>query len=488
MRALPLSFVPMLVAAGSVGALLAVPTTQPAAAAAVACSELGSAVLQRVKPSTGSSLLTVSKAEAAAADKDYGFMSDLGTAFRASSGARSGLVGVRRLYSPRTGDFLDTTDAAEAKKAVAGRGYRDQGVRYYVSTGSSSCLTPVRRFVKGGVHRMASSAKATADLTAGGWRNEGVKFYARAASGSSAGYVSSPIATTSGTTFSFAAVPDTQMEVLRSNDPRLGDRSRWVLQQPKMSFLLQTGDLVNWDTDDHAQWASAKRGLKPLEDARLPYTVAVGNHDTMATGVGGSARKPGNTKTLLRDTDTLNSYFDAADFRGVGGAFETGKVDNVFTLYAAGGLKWMVLTLEFCPRASAVEWARKAVASHPDYNVIISTHYYLNGNGSIGTTNSGYGDTSPTYLWQQVVSRYPNVKMVFSGHTGVAHKARVDTGAKGNKVYSFLTTMHDPKSNPTRLMTVDTAAGKITTRVYGPATKRSWTAYDQTLTGVTFVR
>lgn len=297
-----------------------------------------------------------------------------------------------------------------------------------------------------------------------------------------------PIATTTGTTFSFAAVPDSQREMWRDSDTRPANRSSWVLKQPKMSFLLQTGDLVDWDTDDHAQWARAKRGVAPLEKGRLPYTVAVGNHDTMATGVGGSARDPGRTHALLRDTGTLNSFFSASDFRGVGGAFEPGKVDNVYTLYQAGGLKWMVLTLEFAPRASAVAWAKGVVAAHPDYNVIVSTHYYLTGSGAIGRDNAGYGDTSPQYVWEQLVSRYPNVKLVFSGHVGTARKARVDTGAKGNKVYSFLTTMHDQKSNPTRVVTVDTKARTLTTSVYGPATGTTWKEYSQTITGLTFVR
>jgi hypothetical protein len=481
--------IPLLVAVGATAALVVAPGVPPAVAA-VSCSDLGVPVQHRVKPSTGTGLLTLSTHEADRAVSGYGFTDDRGAVFRASPTARPGLSGLHRLYSGRTGDFLYSADPAEVRRAVAD-GYTDQGVRFHVSRTASSCLTPVERWTKGGRHQMVPAPASTTALASAGWKKEGVAFYARpvATPGKAgAGLVTKPIATTKGTTFSFAAVPDTQQEVLKASDTRLAHRSNWVLQQKQMSFLLQTGDLVNWDTDDHAQWAHAKRGLAPLEKAKLPYTFAVGNHDSLATGPGGSARDTTRTRALLRDTETLNSYFDAADFRGVGGAFEPGKVDNVYTLYSAGGLKWMVLTLEFCPRASVVAWAKKVVASHPDYNVIISTHYYLTKDGKIGTTNAGYGDSSPEHVWKNLVKPYPNVKFVFSGHTGKARKARVDTGAKGNKVYSFLTTMHDRDTNPTRLVTIDTKARTLTTKVYAPKTKKTWSDYTQTIKGLTFVR
>ena len=468
-------------------AALAVPGLAPArAAAAVDCTQLAAPVLQRIKPSSGTSLLTLFANEAAGARRN-GFTQDGGTAFRASSRAVPGLVGLRRMYSPRTGDFLYTSDGAEAARLVAANSYVDQGARFYVSPSPGNCLVGVQRYVRGTAHRLVLAGQGNA-LAAAGWRNEGTKFYARPAAAAGQTMATRPIATTTGTRFSFAVVPDTQMEVVKAGDPRMANRAAWVLKQPKMSFLLQTGDLVNWDTPDHAQYRAAKRGLAAIERARLPYTVAVGNHDSQATGVGGSARDPARSHLLARETSTLNSYFDAADFRGVGGAYERGTIDNVYTLYTAGGLKWMVLSLEFCPRASVVAWARRVVAAHRDYNVIVNTHYYLTSSGRIGTTNQGYGDTSPQYLWKNLVSQYPNIKLVYSGHVGKATRARADKGVKGNRVYSFLTTMHDRRTNPTRIVTVDTKARTLTTKVYAPYTKTTWKAYTQTIKGLTFVR
>ena len=76
--------------------------------------------------------------------------------------------------------------------------------------------------------------------------------------------------------------------------------------------------------------------------------------------------------------------------------------------------------------------------------------------------------------------------MVLSGHVGVtAH--RTDTGTHGNKIYSFMTTIHSGKSNPVRLFTVDTEAGTLKTWVYAPWTNETWDDAAETLTGIDWV-
>ena len=76
--------------------------------------------------------------------------------------------------------------------------------------------------------------------------------------------------------------------------------------------------------------------------------------------------------------------------------------------------------------------------------------------------------------------------MVVSGHVGVTSQ-RVDTGKHGNKVYSFLTTIHSNKTNPVRLFTVDTQTGTLKTWVYGPWTNQTWADASRTVTGIDWV-
>lgn len=464
------------------------PSTVAAADTAPSCSALSHPVYRVVSPTKGTSLVTVSSSEASSATK-YGFTDNQGSQFLAATSAGTGLVPVHRMYRAKTGDYIATKSTTELVSAAEKYGYVDQGISFYASAVKSDCLQPVQRYRKKTLHRLVTSDADKAALVAAGWTYENVAFYAAPTTTTTPAPDPDPVPAPggSGSTFSFAVIPDTQMEVLSSTDTRFANRTSWLAKQ-KVSFVAHTGDMVNWDTADHSQMAIAKKAMTVLHTAGIPYTVAIGNHDTEATGVGGSARDPSNTYKLQRDTSTINSYFKASDFGGVTGAYETGKVDNVYATYSAGGYKWLVLSLEFCARPGAVTWAKQVVADHPDYNVLIATHSYLTGSGDIDSSNQGYGDTSGQQLYDQLVSQYPNVKMVFSGHVGVAAKARVDTGKNGNKIYSFLTTMHDGTTNPVRVLDVDTAGGTITTRIYAPYTDKTWTEYSQTLTGVTLVK
>ena len=46
-----------------------------------------------------------------------------------------------------------------------------------------------------------------------------------------------------------------------------------------------------------------------------------------------------------------------------------------------------------------VSWAKDVVASHPHDNVIVLTHSFLEADGSVSTSNGGYGATAPSTLW-----------------------------------------------------------------------------------------
>ncbi|GIJ78869.1 Calcineurin-like phosphoesterase [Micromonospora phaseoli] len=289
------------------------------------------------------------------------------------------------------------------------------------------------------------------------------------------------------TTFGFAVVPDTQEEVLSATDTRLRQRVDWLVAQRSvldLRFVAHVGDVVNYDTPDHVQYERARTALRPLEAAGVPYTLAVGNHDTQAAGPEGELRSPAGQ--LLRDTTVFNRYFTAGRFGAVRGQFEAGKVDNGYATYTAGGLRWLVLTLELWPRRAAVAWAQRVVAAHPQHNVLIVTHHYLESDATIGQ-GPGYGSTSPQYLFDNLVRRYPNIRFVFSGHTGTA-ASRVDTGEHGNRIHSFLQTFHSRRTNPVRLVEVDTAADSLRTWIYAPHTDENFPAYGRSYPDLGLIR
>ena len=293
----------------------------------------------------------------------------------------------------------------------------------------------------------------------------------------------------SDTIFSFAVIPDTQLEVHDSSDTRFRERTQWLVDHRgdlDLRFVTHSGDVVDWDTPDHAQTAMASEALRPLETAGIPYSLTIGNHDTQATGEGGSARDPSRTRELVRDTSVFNSYFTAGRYGAVRGAFEPGKVDNIYSTFDAGGRQWLVLNLELWPRVDAVTWARQVVAGHPRHNVIVVTHSYLTAAANI-STRSDYGDTSPRYLFDHLIKVYPNIKMVFSGHVGQAGQ-RTDRGLHGNKIVSYLQALTSRTTNPVRLVEVDTATGTIASRLYAPRDQQTYPEFADHQEGMTWVR
>ncbi|MFN8196989.1 MAG: metallophosphoesterase [Nakamurella multipartita] len=287
--------------------------------------------------------------------------------------------------------------------------------------------------------------------------------------------------------FSLAVIPDTQQEVFGA-DTRFANRTQWLVDNRaalNLAFVLHTGDVVNWDTADHAQYAIARTAMQKLTSAGIPWIPAIGNHDTAAVCAGGSACPGQSAHVNVRGTATFNQYFPVSSFPAVNGTFESGKVDNAWSTFTAGNMDWLVLNLELWPRAQVISWARDVVAGHPQHNVIVVTHSYLNAGGGIEQGNGGYGDTSPQYLYDNLVRPFSNVKLVFSGHVGNA-ASRTDVRPDGSKVVSFLGAFHSNSTNPVQIVTIDPAAGSVSTRFYAPKDGATWPQYATTVTGVSW--
>lgn len=366
-------------------------------------------------------------------------------------------------------------------------GYQMQFVDFYAAQEEASCLGAVYRFGRGSVHRMATAGE-TGALVADGWTREGVAFYAKTDQVPAEPRPDPGPKGPADRKFTIAVIPDTQNESNSATDTRFSNRASWLIQNKSaldLRYALQVGDLVNWGSVAPAQFTNISNSLRPLE-ASMPWVATIGNHDTAAACAGGSACPGDNTKETLRDTGAYNSTFPVSRFPNVRGTFEPGKIDNSYRTFQAGGVDWMVLSLELWPRPAAVSWARSVVSAHPDHNVIVLTHAYLDADGSIGGSNGGYGATSPRYLYDNLVKVYPNITMVLSGHIGDA-AARTDTGVNGNKILSLLQTYHSA-TNPVCLVEIDTGAGSVTSSVYAPQTKTAFASANTSTSGMTFVK
>ena len=141
-----------------------------------AVTSMDDPLYQRVNPTTNVDLVTPWWDEATTAASQYGYSTNLGTPFKASTTAQSGLSAVHRLWNASTVDFTDALEGSAAYTSATSAGYVDQGLRFYaLATAVSGRTEPVNSYVKSGKHRLAT-ATTGASLVSSGWTLDGVAF------------------------------------------------------------------------------------------------------------------------------------------------------------------------------------------------------------------------------------------------------------------------------------------------------------------------
>ncbi len=206
--------------------------------------------------------------------------------------------------------------------------------------------------------------------------------------------------------YSIAVVGDTQ-DLAEYYPDKFHCVYDWILDNVKeknIKFVIGLGDITNCDAI--AQWEVASENIKRM-DGIVPYSLTRGNHDTI--------RK-------------FNQYFPYDIYEEkFGGSFNR-RIENTWQEFTAEGRKYLVLCLDYGPRKDVVEWADSVIESHPDHNVIITTHSYLFRDGSLldaSTKNTIHNSSVPSlniaytdgdYLWEHLAKKHDNVSFVISGH------------------------------------------------------------------------
>lgn len=289
--------------------------------------------------------------------------------------------------------------------------------------------------------------------------------------------------------FVIPILPDTQVEVNVKPEMFIS-QMKWIVDKRdslNIPIVIHVGDIVDFNNNSH--WETASSGFKILDDAKVPYALCLGNHDTDAVGENTGSAAPGNTNMNLRLTPKFNAYFPVSRFRKQKDRFEENKSDNATFVFKSGGLKWLVLSLEFCARQATIDWANTIIPRYPKHNVIILTHFHLNGKGQIEQSNAGYGDLSPQQIYDQMIKKHTNVRFVLSGHTGNS-TYRDDIGENGNHIYQILQDYQgqDAGGGYIRLLELDIKKGTINGKMYSPFYNITKNDYSQiSFSGVEFV-
>jgi len=244
--------------------------------------------------------------------------------------------------------------------------------------------------------------------------------------------------------FSVVVLPDTQIYAWKY--PELFHaQTRWVAENREkydIEYVLHVGDVVEHNSDK--EWKIARKAFSLL-DGRVPFAIALGNHDI---GPRGSSKS--------RDT-LFGEYFPLVDLKkwpSFGGVYDKqpGKGENIYHVFQAGGRDWLALVLEFGPRDDVLRWAGEVVARHPEHAVILITHAYLHNDGrryDRGIPDQHYppqdypiardkaGLNTGEDIWRKLVCKNRNMVMVISGHVCVA--ARLTShGDAGNRIHQMV--------------------------------------------------
>lgn len=217
--------------------------------------------------------------------------------------------------------------------------------------------------------------------------------------------------------YDFAVTHLTDTQYLTEAYPEVyADLVGWVVgsaEHRKIAFATHTGDLIqNWVDPDQPEdrarheFEIASRMQSVLDDAGLPNSVLPGNHDS----------KRGITSDLFNEYFGPKRYADTAWY---GGSIAPGDNTANFSTVTAGGAPMLMLSLPYAYGEREISWAEEVVKSHPDANVIVSTHEHLTPKGVdvlASRSNSSRWVSRAGQLWDRVIAPHRNVVLVLSGH------------------------------------------------------------------------
>jgi len=235
--------------------------------------------------------------------------------------------------------------------------------------------------------------------------------------------------------FTVVFLPDTQI-INRYSATQFAAMYDWIIanqERLNIKVVMGLGDIVDQNAET-VQWENAQANFNKLTNAGIPWVAIQGNHDYSSLGGRGYA----NFKTYFtKDMLVENDYFKLGD------TFYYNEISSAYYYFTPSeDVKYILLALECEPRKDIAAWAKQVIESHPDHRVIVTTHEYMYGNGTLMShdfSNMYTGSYSGEQVWEQILAPYKNVDMVLAGHVSVSSiVSRLDKGVNGNDILQIL--------------------------------------------------
>ena len=259
--------------------------------------------------------------------------------------------------------------------------------------------------------------------------------------------------------YSFAIVGDTQT-ITWKYPAQLATIYNWIVdnaEDKNIQYVFGLGDITETDTDE--QWTVAKEAIT-LMDGKVPYSLLRGQgHDTV---------------------EQFNAYF--AGHEGytsqIKGYYQQGSIANTYQEFCVGEQKYLVMCLDFGVPDDVIAWACDVIEAHPSHRVIITTHAYMDYDGTLLVPGDSHyasvydhsynnGDD----IWENLVSKYPNIYMTLCGHKAADEVVITQSvGDYGNTVTQILVDPQDMDSgNPSGMVAMlyfSADGSKVTVEYY----------------------
>ena len=282
--------------------------------------------------------------------------------------------------------------------------------------------------------------------------------------------------------FSIIVLPDTQNEA--QFDPQvLSSQTQWIAANAasrNIQMVLGVGDIVN-NASDNAQQQNADASFRVLDNANIPYMLAIGNHDY------------DNAAPKSRGVVGFNQWFGPSRYAAktyYKGNFPSGSNENFYGFMTISGRQYLFMVLEFRPRSNVLDWAESILSANPDKEAIIVTHSYLRMVGTredqCDTQDMPYpANATGQQMWERF-RKHPNVVMTLNGHfTGgsVANREDIsDSGTLVNQIFADLQDYPNGGDGWLLIITVHPASDTISVQTYSPFLNQFMTGANQQFT------
>ncbi len=346
--------------------------------------------------------------------------------------------------------------------------------------------------------------------------------------------------------FSIVVLPDTQYYSSGYPDPAnshyswpFNDQVSWVVAHhddadKKIQLVIGLGDITDDggsrpsgelacriapEASSATQWTRADNAIKLLDDANIPYEMAIGNHDYDCEA------EHNDGLPQSRSTSNFDKWFGPSRYAGKswfhGGRMNPTSNANFYNIVELGGKNYLVMALEFYPRDSVLAWANTILNDNPDLPVIVAMHAYLfpdtGAPGSGHRVKLGDPDSAESYhlspscaeictgahacpkavtascdngnngddMWTKFVSLHKNIVLVVNGHfrgpnpgtiapdnNGVGY--RTEIAPTGQRIDQIVSDYQGQGKNGyfgngyLRMYTISPSAGTLKTFTYSP--------------------